>query len=198
MRHGPAQRAIPAPYALPVGFAMFLAVGTVAAGLHGRLPATGVLIACAAVAGVMSFAAEPVALVLLAGIAWLTTVGFSRPPYAQLRPTGPAAAHAAIVIGASALAGAALGLVFRWYWRRLTLVSMGTYTGMRASRADPRAPKTRRATPVGQTAPEAKPGGRTANLARAIGAIGGRRLVAGVVAAAIALPLLTAVLAAWR
>ena len=115
MIHGSDQRAIPAPYALPVGFAMFLAVGTVAAGLHGRLPATGVLIACAAVAGAMSFAAEPVASVLLAGIGWLTAVGFSRPPYAQLRPTGPAAAHAAVVIGASALAGAALGLVFRWY-----------------------------------------------------------------------------------
>ena len=134
MIHGSVQRAIPAPYALPVGFAMFLAVGTVAAGLHGRLPATGVLIACAVVAGVMSFVAEPVASVLLAGIGWLTAVGFSRPPYAQLRPTGPAAAHAAIVIGASALAGAGLGLVFRWYARRLTLVSMGTYTGMRARR----------------------------------------------------------------
>jgi hypothetical protein len=40
----------------------------------------------------------------LAGIGWLTVAGFSRPPYAQLRPTGPAAAHAAIVVGASALA----------------------------------------------------------------------------------------------
>src|SRR5712671_3293967 len=116
MIHSSVQRAIPAPYALPVGFAMFLAVGTAAAGLHGRLPATGVLIACATVAGAMSSAAE----------------GFSRPPYAQLRPAGPAAAHAAIVIGASALACACLGLVFRWYARRLTLVSMGTYTGMRA------------------------------------------------------------------
>src|SRR5580693_10256099 len=123
-----------APFALPAGFAAFLAVGTVAAALHGRLPATGVLIACAAVAGVVSFAAEPVASVLLAGIGWLTVIGFSRPPYAQLRPTGPAAAHAAVVIGASALAGAALGLVFRWYARRLTLVSMGTYMGMRARR----------------------------------------------------------------
>ena len=73
---------------LPAGFAMFLAVGTVAAALHGRLPATGVLIACAAVAGVASFAAEPVACVLLAGIGWLTVIGFSRPPYAQLRPPG--------------------------------------------------------------------------------------------------------------
>ena len=42
------QRAAPAPYALPAGFAMFLAVGTAAAALHGRLPAGGVLIACAA------------------------------------------------------------------------------------------------------------------------------------------------------
>ena len=196
MIHGSVQRAIPAPYALPVGFAMFLAVGTVAAGLHGRLPATGVLIACAAVAGVMSFAAEPVALVLLAGIGWLTTVGFSRPPYAQLRPTGPAAAHAAIVIGASALAGAGLGLLFRWYCRRLTLVSMGTYTGMRAGRRpDPGSPS---GSSGGHTAPDAKPEGRTANLAGAIGVIGGRRLVAGVVLAAAGLPLLTAVLAAWR
>ena len=122
MIHGSVQRAIPAPYALPVGFAMFLAVGTVAAGLHGRLPATGVLIACAAVAGVMSFAAEPVALVLLAGIGWLTTVGFSRPPYAQLRPTGPAAAHAALVIGASALAGAGS-------WPGVPLVRPTAHTG---------------------------------------------------------------------
>src|SRR5712691_13491155 len=132
MTHGPGQPAIPAPYALPVGFAMFLAVGTVAAALHGRLPATGVLIACAAVAGVMSFAAEAVASVLLAGIGWLTAAGFSRPPYAQLRPTGPAAAHAAVVLAASALAGVVFGLVFRWYGRRRTLVSMGTR--MRAGR----------------------------------------------------------------
>jgi two-component system sensor histidine kinase KdpD len=184
---------------LPVGFAMFLAVGTVAAALHGRLPATGVLIACAAVAGAMSFAAEPVAPVLLAGIGWLTAVGFSRPPYAQLQPTGPAAVHAAIVIGASALAGAGLGLVFRWYWRRLTLVSMGRYMGMRARRPAPGNPKR---VQRGQTEPDAQLGGGTANLAGSTanpaGAIGGRRLVAGVVLAAAGLPLLTAVLAAWR
>jgi hypothetical protein len=113
MTLGHLQRGTPAPYALPVGFAAFLAVGTVAAALHGRLDATGVLIACAVVAGAMSFAAVPVASVLLAGIGWLTVVGFSRPPYAQLRPTGTAAAHAAIVIGVTALACAAAGLVFR-------------------------------------------------------------------------------------
>src|ERR1035438_4357125 len=132
---GLTQRPMPAPYALPVSFAMYLAVGTVAAGLHGRLGATGVLVACAAVAAVMSFAADPIASVLLAGIGWLTTAGFSRPPYAQLRPTGPAAAHAAIVIGASALAGVCLGLLFRRYARRLTLVSMGSHTSPRAGRS---------------------------------------------------------------
>ena len=125
---------IPAPYALPVSFAMFLAVGTVAAALHGHLPATGVLIACATIACVTSFAADPIAFVLLAGIGWLTTVGFSHPPYAQLRLTGAIAAPAAIVIGASALGGACLGVVFRWSARRLTLVSMGTYAGMRAAK----------------------------------------------------------------
>src|ERR1035438_1517680 len=135
MTPGLGQRAIPAPYALPVSFAMYLAVGTVAAGLHGRLGATGVLFACAVVAGGMSFATEPIASVLLAGIGWLTAVGFSRPPYAQLRATGPASAHAAIVIGATALAGAGLGLLFRWYARRLTLVSMGTHTSLRAGRS---------------------------------------------------------------
>ena len=135
MNFGYKQRGIPAPYALPAGFAAFLAMGTVAAALHGRLDATGVLIACTAAAGAVSFVAEPVAALALAAIGWLTAVGFSRPPYAQLRPTGPAAVHAAVVIGVTSLACAILGLVFRWYARRLTLVSMGTYAGRRARRA---------------------------------------------------------------
>src|SRR5579875_250008 len=188
MTLGLGQRAMPAPYALPAGFAMFLAVGTVAAALHGRLPAAGVLIACAVIAGSVSFIAQPAAAVLLAGTGWLTAVGFSRPPYAQLRPTGPAAAHAAVVVGAAALAGACLGLVFRWSWRRLTLVSMGTYPGMRASRAS-----ATRARP-GQAAPDAEPGG----AADWAGGIDPRRRLAGLVLAAAVLPLLTTALAAAR
>ncbi len=175
MRYRFSERAMPAPYALPAGFAMFLAVGTLAAALHGRLPATGVLIACAGVACAVSFVAEPVASVLLAGIGWLTVIGFSRPPYAQLRPAGPAAVHAAVVVAASALAGAGLGLVFRWYWRRLTLVSMGRTTGMRRGASD-----------EGQ--PDAASGA----------AIGVGRRLAGVLLAAVLLPLLTVVLAAGR
>jgi two-component system, OmpR family, sensor histidine kinase KdpD len=174
MTLGYPQRGIPAPFALPVGFAAFLAVGTVAAVLDGRLPATGVLVACAVVAGAMSLLAEPAASVLLAGIGWLTVAGFSRPPYAQLRPTGPAAVRAAVVIGATSLACAGLGLVFRWYLRRLTLVSMGTYSGMRARRPV-----------VPETAPDD-------------GAIDLRRRLAGVLLAAAALPLLTYLLTVFR
>jgi two-component system sensor histidine kinase KdpD len=179
-RLGP--RAAPAPYALPAGFAMFLAVGTAAAALHGRLPAGGVLIACAGVACATSFVAEPVASVLLAGIGWLTVIGFSRPPYAQLRPAGPAAVHAAVVVGVSAVAGAGFGLVFRWYWRRLTLVSVGRTTGMR------RGASSGVAGGVAGRVADAAPGA----------AIGVRRRLAGVLLAAVLLPLLTVVLAAAR
>jgi two-component system, OmpR family, sensor histidine kinase KdpD len=178
MRNGFGYRAMPAPYALPAAFAMFLAVGTAAAVLHGRLAATVVLIACAAIACVMSFATEPVAAVFLAGIGWLTAVGFSRPPYAQLRPTGPAAAHAAVTLAAAALAGAALGLLFRWYARRRTLI----YVGMRGGR---------RAGDAGSGAPgaPAAPGDAAISVRR--------RLIGGLLAAGL-LPLLTLILTAAR
>jgi two-component system, OmpR family, sensor histidine kinase KdpD len=184
---------IPAPYALPVSFAMFLAVGTVAAALHGHLPAAGVLIACATIACVTSFAADPIAFVLLAGIGWLTTVGFSRPPYAQLRPTGAIAIHAAIVIGASALGGACLGLVFRWSARRLTLVSMGTSTGMRAARKAARDARGASGGPGLLGGPVAAGGSSGAESA-----IDVRRRLAGLFLGAVLLPLITVVLAALR
>jgi two-component system, OmpR family, sensor histidine kinase KdpD len=174
MTHHLGQRPVSAPYALPAGFAVFLAVGTVAAALHGRLDAAGVLIACAAVAGVMSFLAGPVAAVLLAGMGWLTVAGFSGPPYAQLRPAGPAAGHAAVVLGVAAVSCAIAGLVFRWYWRRLTLVGMGADAAGRARRA-------------AAAAPGADGGG-----------IDVRRRLAAVVLAAAVLPVLTSVLAVFR
>jgi two-component system sensor histidine kinase KdpD len=187
-------RVVPAPYALPAGFAMFLAVGTAAAALHGRLTATGVLIGCAAVACAVSFAAEPAACALLAGIGWLTVIGFSRPPYAQLRPGGPAAGHAAVVLAVSALAGAGCGLVFRWYCRRLTLVSMGRNTGMR------RGASAGTADGLSGAASGASAGAAAGAAAAAApgAAISVRRRLAGVLLAAVLLPLLTVVLAAGR
>ena len=188
MTHHLRQRPAPAPYVLPAGFAMFLAVGTVAAALHGRLDASGVLVACAAVAGITSFVAEPVAAMLLAGIGWLTVIGFSRPPYAQLRPTGTAAARAAVVLGVTALASVGLGLLFRWYWRRLTLASMGTYAAMHAPRPAPERALTTYVPPAADL-----PGGTSPP-----GGISVRRRVAGVALAVAVLPPITVILAAGR
>ena len=105
----PARRGFPAPYALPVAFAALFAIGTVAAGLHGRLPATGVMIASAIVVGVAAIASQTLACVPLGVIGWLTVIGFSRPPYAQLRPTGTVAEQAAIVLAVTAIGPALPG-----------------------------------------------------------------------------------------
>src|SRR5215471_13239781 len=109
------RRGIAAPFALVTGYGALLAVGTVAAVLNGRFSATGVLIACAVVVTAWSFAAEPLAVIPLAVVGWLTAVGFAHPPYAQLRLTGPHAAHAAAVMAAYALAGLGRGLLARWW-----------------------------------------------------------------------------------
>ena len=114
----------PAPYVLPTGFAALLAVGTVAAALGGRLGATGVLIACAVVVGVFAAVAEPTAAVPLGVIGWLTAVGFSRSPYADLRLTGLDAERAAITLAVVALCAAAAGAAFRWRASGVTLVNV--------------------------------------------------------------------------
>ena len=117
----PARRGFPAPYALPIGFAALFAIGTVAAGLHGRMPAIGVLVACAVVVAVTSALAEILAAVPLGVIGWLTVIGFSRPPYADLKPTGAIAGQAAILLALVALGGGCAGLGFRHWSARFTL-----------------------------------------------------------------------------
>jgi two-component system, OmpR family, sensor histidine kinase KdpD len=194
MRRGQNRRGLAAPFALPLGFAALLALGTVAAALGGRLPATGVLIACAVIAGVMAFVAEPLAAAPLALIGWLTAIGFSRPPYADLRPTGPVAEHAAIAIAASALAGAALGVLYRWAAGRFTLVGMGASTEadspISTGPGDPGRPETTGRVVLARPEP-----GYPATLA---GAIDTRRRLLGVALALVAIPLLTVALVAAR
>jgi signal transduction histidine kinase len=107
------RRGLAAPLALPVGFAALLAVGALAAGTGGRVDATGVLVLAAVIVTAGSFLAEPAVAPLLGAIGWLTVVGFSRAPYAQLHPTGPLAARAAIVIGAGTLIGVGTGALVR-------------------------------------------------------------------------------------
>ena len=120
-RRPPWQGGLPAPYTLPTGFAALLAVGTVAAALGGRLGATGVLIACAVVVGVLAALAEPTAAIPLGVIGWLTADGFSRPPYADLRLTGIVAERAAITLAAVAFVGVVAGGAFRWCAAGVTL-----------------------------------------------------------------------------
>ena len=100
---------------LPAGFAALLAIGTVAAALGGRLGAAGVLIACAVVVGALAAVAEPTAAIPLGVIGWLTAVGFSRPPYADLRLTGSVAGRAAITLAVVAVGAAVVGAAFRWH-----------------------------------------------------------------------------------
>ena len=123
-RRAPWRGGLPAPYVLPAGFAALLAIGTVAAALGGRLGATGVLIACAVVVGALAAMAEPTAAVPLGIIGWLTAVGFSRPPYADLRLTGIVAERAAITLATVALVCAAVGAAYRWRAAGVNIESM--------------------------------------------------------------------------
>ncbi|MGA8463125.1 MAG: DUF4118 domain-containing protein [Trebonia sp.] len=118
------RQGLSAPYALPVGFAALFALGTIAAALNGRLPAIGVLIVSAVIVTVISVVSEVNAAVPLGVIGWLTVVGFSRPPYADLRPTGATATDAAITMAACALAGAVAGWMFRYAQVQVTLESV--------------------------------------------------------------------------
>ena len=186
------QRGLAAPFALVTGFGALFALGTVAAGLHGRLSPTAVLIVTAAVVTVLSFVAEPLAAIPLGFVGWLSAVGFSHPPYGQLRLTGPFAGRSAIVIAACALAAGGLGVLLRRSADRPILEDVGSETGPPGSGAVPGRSK------VGRGA-----GGRPALegdsvLAKAAYAVGTRRALSGVLAAAVGLPLLTLLLALAR
>lgn len=124
LQRPPWRSGFPAPYVLPAGFAALLAIGTVTAALGGRLGATGVLISCAVVIGVLAALADPAAAVPLGVIGWLTVSGFSRPPYANLQLTGVVAQRAAITMAAAAVCAAVAGTAFRWRAAGVTLGSV--------------------------------------------------------------------------
>ena len=102
-----------APLSLPAGFAALLVLGAAAALAGGRLPATGVLTGAAVIVVAACAVAELAAAPLLALAGWLTAVGFSGPPYGQLRPAGPLSVPALGIIAGSALAGILIHLVMR-------------------------------------------------------------------------------------
>jgi two-component system sensor histidine kinase KdpD len=131
---GPRRRGLAAPYALPAGLAGLLFIGATAAGTHGGLSATWVLVLAASIVAGVCLIAEPAVTPLVAVIGWLTVVGFSRPPYAQLRPGGPLGVRAALVIGACGLLGAGLGALVRRAAASFTLWIVET-SGDRPQRA---------------------------------------------------------------
>jgi two-component system sensor histidine kinase KdpD len=172
-------RGLAAHYALPAGFTALLVVGAFAAGLGGRLPATGVLTLAAAVILAISAVSEPLAAPVLGVIGWLTVAGFSHPPYAQLRMTGPVAARAAVTMAVCVLAGAGIGLMVRGLAPSFRLGIVRVH-GERPGGRDAGRP--------GVTGPP----GETMRTG-----LRGRRQVAGILLVA-GLPLLTVVLAALR
>jgi two-component system, OmpR family, sensor histidine kinase KdpD len=177
---------IPAPYALPAAFAALFLLGTLTAALNGRLPASGVLVLTAVITGATALLAEPLAALPLGVVGWLTVIGFSRPPYADLRPTGTLATDAAITLAATVVGAALAGMVFRPVARRFTLEDVNV-------RADEGQPDLEGL--AGQPRPVDQPG-RWRRRAAWTGAINTRRRVAGVALALIGLPLLTTLLVA--
>src|SRR5215469_18493846 len=192
--NGSTRLGLAAPYALVAGYAALLAIGTVAAALHGRFSATGVLIAAAAVVTVWSFVAEPLAVIPLAVVGWLTAVGFSHPPYADLRVTGPQAANAAIVMGACALTAGGLGLLVRWSANRPILENVGAGGDAGQPGTEPGPAGDGR----GRLAGGPPAAGYGALMVKAAYAVGARRALLGVLLAVVGLPLLTALLVLAR
>src|SRR5215469_6439827 len=180
------QRGLAAPYALVTGFGALFALGTVAAGLHGKVSPTAVLIVTAAVVTVLSFLAEPLAAIPLGVVGWLCAVGFSHPPYGQLRLTGPFAGRSAIVIAACALAAGGLGLLLRRSADRPILEGVGSETGQPGT-----VPGRGKAGPGARGRPAVE---GDSVLAKAAYAVGARRALSGVLVAAVGLPLLTLLL----
>src|SRR5215471_18428374 len=186
------QRGLAAPFALVTGFGALFALGTVAAGLHGRFSPTAMLIAVAAVVTALSFVAEPLAAIPLGFVGWLTAVGFSHPPYGQLRLTGPFAGRSAVVLAACALAAGGLGLLLRRSADRPILEGVGSDTGQLGAGAVPGRSRAGRGAGGGPALE------RDSVLAKAAYAVGARRALTGVLVAAVGLPLLTLLLALAR
>jgi len=208
MKTGPGGRGIAAPFALFAGFASLFAIGAVTAALHGRLSATGVLIASAVIVGAVSLAAEPLAAPPLAVIGWLTAVGYSQPPYADLRPTGPHAVHAAVVLGATALSAACVGWLMRWRMARSILETMNASASGWHSSEDPLAAATGAAGPTPPARPHTEGPPPAAGwrrdweqgqaALRVADTISARRRLAGLLLAVAGLPALTALLLTGR
>jgi len=180
------RRGLAAPLALPAGFFALLLVGAIAAATHGALSAGWVLGLAGAIVVAGSAVAEVAAAPVLAVIGWLTVIGFSRAPYAQLRADDRLAAWAALLLAGAMLAGLAGGTMVRRAAASFTLWVVEVSSPEHQMRP------ARRAGLRGLTARRSQ-GARThlAALSEVSQGVGGRRTVAGVLLLGAGLPLLT-------
>lgn len=114
-------RGLSARGALPSGFAALLVVGAAAAASNGGLSARWVLALGALIVLVGSLVAGPAAAPVLGVIGWLTIIGFSQPPYAELQPAARLAGPAGLVIGGCTAVGIVAGVVLRCLTASVTL-----------------------------------------------------------------------------
>lgn len=104
---------IPAPFGLPIGFALLLCVGATASAVNGRLGVLGVGIGCGVVVLGVSVVSEPLTGAPLGAVAWMTATAFAHAPFGTLRPWGHEAVVSALVIAPSAAFGAVTGIAAR-------------------------------------------------------------------------------------
>ena len=173
------RRGLAAPLALPAGFGALLVIGAAAAASHGALSARWVLVLVAVVVLGGSLVAEPAVAPVLGVIGWLTVIGFSRPPYAELQPTARLAITAALVLAGCTVTGIAAGVLARRLAGSVTLWVVDV-------------PAPSDSLPTGDVASSpAAVRRRPPRLLSLTGVIGTRRVVLAVVLLAGGLPLLT-------
>ena len=172
---GRRRRGLSAPLALPAGFGALLVVGAVAAGSDGGLSAGWVLVLVAVIVTIGSMVSEPPVAPVLGVIGWLTVIGFSHPPYAQLQPTSRLAGLAALVLGGCTVGGIVIGVVVRGVAASVTLWIVEV-----PGQPDSGQPSSSPVSPV-----------RSRRLAYLTGGIGVRRVVLAGALLAGGLPLLT-------
>ena len=159
---------VPAGFVLAAGGSALLGIGALAAGSDGAVGGVAVLCLCAAVTVVGGSISERWSAASLGAIGWLTTTGFSAPPYAQLRLGGHVAGRAAIVLAASVAVASVIGEM-----RRVPPPPRFTLKGVDTSpRPEPVAPP-------------------TASVRQLLGAVEPRRRAAGLLLSATTLPLVT-------
>ncbi len=179
------------------------------------MSAAWVLALSALVVAVGSAVAEPPVAPVLGVIGWLTVVGFSRAPYAQLHPTGGISAEAAVVVAACTAGGILAGVMVRRIAASVTLWIVdvpgqpdgaawpsGAAAGAEREELIPREPAlpgdgALSADGALPGEPPASADSRARRFTDLTGGIGARRVLAGVLLAA-ALPLLTLALSATR